>query len=185
MWCWKKTSESALDSKEIKLVNLKGNHHWILIGRTNWSSNILVTWCKEPTHKRPWCWERLRAEEEGISGWDGWMASLIKWHELGQTLGDGDGQACCSPWSHEELNATGQLNNEKCFVAIRRSIFHCFCLKVIKRSMEKNRIWYLEWVIEIRIEQGNSVCLMKLHFRIEFWVKLSKAMILYLSVFIK
>ena len=27
MWCWKKTSESALDSKEIKLVNLKGNHH--------------------------------------------------------------------------------------------------------------------------------------------------------------
>ena len=26
-------------------------------------------------------------------------------HELGQTLGDGDGQrgqACCSPWGHEE-----------------------------------------------------------------------------------
>ena len=42
---------------------------------------MLVTWCKELTHrKRPWYWERLRAEgEEGIRGWDGWMVSSIKW----------------------------------------------------------------------------------------------------------
>ena len=41
----------------------------------------LTTLCKEPTHwKRPWCWERLRAGGEGGDrGWDGWMASLIKW----------------------------------------------------------------------------------------------------------
>ena len=27
-----------------------------------------------------WCWERLRAEgEEGIRGWDGWMASPMQW----------------------------------------------------------------------------------------------------------
>ena len=35
-------------------------------------------------------------------------------HELGQTLGDGEGQGglvCCSPWGHEELDMTGQLNN--------------------------------------------------------------------------
>ena len=35
-------------------------------------------------------------------------------HELGQTLGDGEGQgglACCSPWGCKELDATGQLNN--------------------------------------------------------------------------
>ena len=33
------------------------------------------------THgKSPWCWERLRAEgEEGVRGWDGWMASLMQW----------------------------------------------------------------------------------------------------------
>ena len=33
----------------------------------------LVTWCEEPTHwKRPWCWERLKAKGEGVSGgWDG------------------------------------------------------------------------------------------------------------------
>ena len=33
------------------------------------------------------------------------MALLIQWMELGQTLGDGEGQedlVCCSPWDHEE-----------------------------------------------------------------------------------
>ena len=47
----------------------------------SWSSNILVTWCKELTQwKRPWCWERLRAGGEGDDrGWDGWMASLTQW----------------------------------------------------------------------------------------------------------
>ena len=42
----------------------------------NWFSR-----CKEPTPlKSPWCWERLKAEgEEGIRGWDGWMASPMQW----------------------------------------------------------------------------------------------------------
>ena len=32
------------------------------------------------THlKRPWCWERLKAEEGDNRGWDGWMASLTQW----------------------------------------------------------------------------------------------------------
>ena len=44
-----------------------------------WSSNTLTTWLEELTHlKRPWCWERLKAEGEGDDrGWDGWMASPI------------------------------------------------------------------------------------------------------------
>ena len=30
--------------------------------------------------KRPWCWARLKAGEEGDDrGWDGWMASLTRW----------------------------------------------------------------------------------------------------------
>ena len=47
----------------------------------SWSSNTLVTWCKQLTHwKRPWCWERLKAEgEEGDRGQDGWMTSPIQW----------------------------------------------------------------------------------------------------------
>ena len=34
-------------------------------------------------------------------------------HELGQTLGDGEGQggvACCSPWNCKELDTTEQLS---------------------------------------------------------------------------
>jgi len=43
--------------------------------------NTLATWCEELTHlKRPWCWERLRAGEEGDNrGWDGWMVSPTQW----------------------------------------------------------------------------------------------------------
>ena len=47
----------------------------------SWNSITLASWCKELTYlKRPWCWERLRAGEEGDDrGWDGWMASLTRW----------------------------------------------------------------------------------------------------------
>ena len=36
-------------------------------------------------------------------------------HELGQTSGNGKGQgglASCSPWGRQELDTTGQLNND-------------------------------------------------------------------------
>ena len=40
-----------------------------------------ITLCEELTHwKRLWCWEGLGVGEEGDDrGWDGWMASLIRW----------------------------------------------------------------------------------------------------------
>ena len=67
----------------IKPGNPKGNQPWIFFGRTDWSrsSNILATWCEEPTHwKRPWWWDRLRVGGEGENrGQDGWMASLTQW----------------------------------------------------------------------------------------------------------
>ena len=76
-----------------------------------WSSNTLATWCKEPTHwKRPWCWERLRAEEKGAA-----EDEMVGWHhwpngdEFAQTLGDAEGQgslACCSPWGCKESDTT-------------------------------------------------------------------------------
>ena len=41
----------------------------------------LAIWYEELTHlKRPWCWERLKAGEEGDDkGWNGWMASPTQW----------------------------------------------------------------------------------------------------------
>ena len=67
-----KTLESPLDSTEIKPVQWRD---WCW----SWSSNTLVTWCKEPTHwKRPWYWERLRQEkgeaEDENAGWHHWLS---------------------------------------------------------------------------------------------------------------
>ena len=88
-WCFltvvlEKSLESALDCKEIKLVNHKANQslniHW-KDWCWSWSSNTLATWCEELTHwKRPWCWERFKTGGEGNDrGWDGWMVSLTQW----------------------------------------------------------------------------------------------------------
>ena len=52
----------------------------------SWNSNTLATWCGELTHlKRPWCWERLRAEGEG--GWQRmrWLDGIT--NSIGMSLG--------------------------------------------------------------------------------------------------
>ena len=51
-WCLQtvvleKTSESPLDSKDIKSVNLKGNQPWILIGRTDADTEAPVFWSSD------------------------------------------------------------------------------------------------------------------------------------------
>ena len=47
----------------------------------SWSSSTFATWCEWLTHwKRSWHWARLKVGGEGDDrGWDGWMASLIRW----------------------------------------------------------------------------------------------------------
>ena len=50
--------------------------------------------------------------EDEMAGWH----HRCSGHELGQTLGDGEGQgglACCSLWSHKELDMTERLSNNK------------------------------------------------------------------------
>ena len=80
-WLTGKVPDAAKDWEQEKRVSedemMAGWHHWC----KSWSSSILVIWCKQLTHwKSPWCWERLKAEgEEGIRGWDGWMASPMQW----------------------------------------------------------------------------------------------------------
>ena len=47
--------------------------------------------------------------EDEMFGWH----QQLNGHEFEQILGDGEGQgslACCSPWSHKELDMTEQLN---------------------------------------------------------------------------
>ena len=52
---------------------------------------------------------RRRGCQDEMAGWH----HQCNGHELGQTLGDGEGQrglVCCSPWSRKELDTTEQLN---------------------------------------------------------------------------
>ena len=105
-WCFptvllEKTLESLSDSKEIKLVNPKGNNPKYSLKDScwSWSSNTLTTWCNELIHwKRHWCWGRLkkRATENEMAGWHHWCNG----HELAKTFRDGEGQgglACYRP----------------------------------------------------------------------------------------
>ena len=75
-----KTLESPLDSKEIKSLNPKGNHHWIFIGRTDVETEASTLWpCdmkSRPIGKKPWWWERLRAWEGDNRQWD-WLDGII------------------------------------------------------------------------------------------------------------
>ena len=72
-WCnWivmSETLERPWDCKEIKLANPKGSQSLTLIGRAGAEAEAPVLslfWFEELTHwKRPWCWERLKAEKGG------------------------------------------------------------------------------------------------------------------------
>ena len=74
-----KTLESpSQDSKEIKLVNPKGNKPWMFVGWW-WSSNTFVTWCRELTHcKSPdtgkdWKQKERGAAEDKMARWHHWL----------------------------------------------------------------------------------------------------------------
>ena len=87
-WCFwtvvlEKTLESPLGSREIQPVHPKGDQSWVFIGRTDVEAETPILWppdVKSWLLKRPWCWERLKAEGEGDDrGWDGWMALPPQW----------------------------------------------------------------------------------------------------------
>ena len=114
-----KTLENPLDRKEIKSVNPKGNQPWLFIGRTDAEVEALIFWSsdarswligKDPDAGKDWGQEEKRVTENKMVGWH----HRFNGHELGQTLGGGEGLgclACCSPWYHKELDMAGQLRN--------------------------------------------------------------------------
>ena len=81
LWCWRGLLKSPLDSKEIKLVNPKGNLPWIFTGRTDAEAEAPILWlphAKSQLIGRPWCWERLKAGREGDDR-GSWMPSPTQW----------------------------------------------------------------------------------------------------------
>ena len=111
--------ESPLDCEEIKLINPKGNQHWMFLGRTDAEAEAPILWPpdaksrlirKDPDSRQDW-----RQEEKGTIGEEmgGWHHQF-NGHEFEQTPGDDEGQGslvCCSPQGLKELDTTEQLNN--------------------------------------------------------------------------
>ena len=82
----------------------------------DWATNTHIThsdWCEVISH----CSFYLQGQEEK-GATEGEMAEWHHWfngHELGRTLGDGEGQGsleCCSPWGRKELDMTWWLNSK-------------------------------------------------------------------------
>ena len=124
-WCFwtvwmEKTLENPLDSKEINLVNPKGNQPWIVIGKTDAEAEAPIFWPpdmksqltgKDSDAGKDWKQEEKGVKEDEMIGWHHWLNGL----EFEPTLGDGEGQeslACCSPRAHKEWGTTEWLNNQ-------------------------------------------------------------------------
>ena len=103
-----------------KPVNLKVKQPWILIRRTDAEAETLVFWScdvnrwligKVPDAGKDWGQKEKRASEDEMSGWH----HRCNGQELGQTLGDGEGQGglvCCSPWGCR-VERDWAMNNNK------------------------------------------------------------------------
>ena len=147
-WCFQivvleKTLESPLDCK-IKPVNPEGNQPWILTGRTAVEAKAPILWPpdvnsqligKVPDAGKDWGTKEKTVSEDEMAGWHHWCNG----HELGQTLGDGEGQrglACCSPWGRRELNKTEWLKNNN--ILLLHSTCCCFILHIVTELWGNN-----------------------------------------------
>ena len=100
-----KTLESLLESKEIKLVNPKGNQPWMFIGRTDTVAEAPILrplnaksqlTGKDLDAGKDWGQEEKRATEDEMVGWHHWLTE----HEFEQTSGDSEGQGSLACFSH-------------------------------------------------------------------------------------
>ena len=121
-WCFwtvvlKKTLESPLDCRKIKLVNPKGNQSWILIGRTDAKAEAPIHWPpdaknwllrKDHDAGKDWRQEEKGTTEDEIVWWYHWLDG----HEFEQAQEyDGKGGLeCCSPRGSKESDTTMWLN---------------------------------------------------------------------------
>ena len=83
LWCWRRLLRvpwTARSSSQSVLKEINPEYSW-KDWCWSWSSNALATYVNNwLIGKRPWWWERLKAEGgEGERGCKGWMTSLIQW----------------------------------------------------------------------------------------------------------
>ena len=118
-WFWtmllEKTLEGPLDSKEIKLVNLKGNQSWIFIRRTDVEAEVPIIWPSDVKNwlirknldaAKDWRQEKRVAEDEMVES-----CHWLDGHEFEHTLAVGDRQGSCCVVVHAVARSWTQLNN--------------------------------------------------------------------------
>ena len=67
LWCWRRLLRAPWTAR-------RSNQSILNEISSEYSLEELTHW------KRPWCWERLKAEGKGDDrGWDSWMASPTRW----------------------------------------------------------------------------------------------------------
>ena len=110
-WCLQivvleETPDSRLGCREINreysLEGLMLKQQLQYFGHLMWTADSLE---KIPDAGKDWR-QKKRVSENEMAGWH----HPCNGHELGQTLGDGEGHgdlACCSPWGHKESDMTG------------------------------------------------------------------------------
>ena len=112
LWCWRRLLRVPWTARSNQSFLNKINPEYSLEGlmlklKLQYFGHLM--W-KASSWKRPWCWERLRAKEEGVAedevvGWHHWLHG----HEFEQTPGYSEGQGslvCCSPWGCKESDTT-------------------------------------------------------------------------------
>ena len=90
-----KTLESPLDSKQIQLVNSKGNQPWIFFGRNNVQAEAWILWlpdakswliAKDPDAGKDWRKEEKWVTEDEMVGW----YHRLNGYAFEQTLGNNE-----------------------------------------------------------------------------------------------
>ena len=91
-WCLhivvlEKTPESPLDRKETKLVNLKGNQPWILVGRADAEAKAPVFWSSDVNS---WLIGKVSDAGKDWRQKERWLDGITD--AMDMNLGDGEGQ---------------------------------------------------------------------------------------------
>ena len=116
LWCWRRLLRVPWTARRSsKSILREINPEYSLEGlmlklKLQYFGHLMQTLKKFDAGK-DWRQKEKRGSEEKTVGWH----HQCNGHELGQILGDGEGQGglvCCTPWGRKESDTTGQLNNK-------------------------------------------------------------------------
>ena len=131
LWCWRRLLRVPWTARRSKQSILKEINPEYSLEGWSWCSNTLDSWCEELTHwKRPWCWERLRGQEEkGVTenemvGWYHWLNGH-EFGELWELVMPSNHLILCHPLlllPSQSFPASGSFQMSQLFTSVGQSI---------------------------------------------------------------